>query len=81
MPPATPASPPPRPRPTPPTSRPQSRQQAAQIYADAYSLDPALYKLLRSLDTIGAVVGPNTRLILRTDAAPFHVLVDGAPKP
>lgn len=58
----------------------QSRQQAAQIFADAYRQDPQLYQLLRSLDTVGSVVGPNTRLILRTDAAPFHVLVDGAPR-
>jgi membrane protease subunit HflC len=35
---------------------------------------------LRSLDTLDSVVGANTRLILRTDAAPFQVLVDGPPK-
>jgi membrane protease subunit HflC len=35
--------------------------------------------LLRSLDTLGTVVGPSTKLILRTDAAPFRVLVDGPP--
>ena len=35
--------------------------------------------LLRSLDTLDTVVGDNTRLILRTDAAPFRVLVDGPP--
>jgi membrane protease subunit HflC len=33
--------------------------------------------LLRSLDTLDTVVGANTRLILRTDAAPFRVLVEG----
>ena len=36
--------------------------------------------LLRSLDTLGEVVGPHTRLILRTDAAPFNVLVQGPPR-
>ncbi len=55
----------------------KSRQQAAEIYATAYKQDPELYRLLRSLDTVSSVVGPNTRLILRTDAAPFQVLVDG----
>jgi membrane protease subunit HflC len=57
----------------------QSRQKAAQIYAASYARDPQLYMLLRSLDTVSAVVGPHTRLILRTDAAPFNVLVQGPP--
>jgi membrane protease subunit HflC len=57
----------------------RSRQQAAGIYAASYARDPQLYMLLRSLDTVGAVVGPRTRLILRTDAAPFDVLVQGPP--
>jgi membrane protease subunit HflC len=33
--------------------------------------------MLRSLDSLDKLIGPNTRLILRTDAAPFRVLVDG----
>jgi membrane protease subunit HflC len=57
----------------------QSRQKAAEIYAASYVRDPQLYLLLRSLDTLNAVVGPRTRLILRTDAAPFNVLVQGPP--
>ena len=57
----------------------RSRQQAAAIYASSYARDPELYMLLRSLDTVSAVVGPRTRLILRTDAAPFDVLVQGPP--
>jgi modulator of FtsH protease HflC len=57
----------------------QSREKAAQIYAASYARDPSLYMLLRSLDTINAIVGPRTRLILRTDAAPFNVLVQGPP--
>lgn len=51
--------------------------QAADIYGKAYQSDPALYTTLRSLDTLDQVVSGNTRLILRTDAAPFRVLVDG----
>ncbi|HEV7694242.1 MAG TPA: protease modulator HflC [Hyphomonadaceae bacterium] len=52
-------------------------QEASRIYAGAYKADPGLYSTLRSLDTINKVVGPNTGVILRTDAAPFRSLVDG----
>jgi len=55
----------------------QSRVEAAQIYGRAYAGSPQLYNLLRSLDTLGTIVSPGTKLILRTDAAPFRVLVDG----
>jgi modulator of FtsH protease HflC len=57
----------------------KGRARAAQIHAAAYALDPQLYTLLRSLDTLDATVGPKTRIILRTDAAPFRALVDGPP--
>ena len=55
----------------------QSQVQAAQIYGKAYAGAPELYNLLRSLDTLDNLVNPGTRLVLRTDAAPFRVLVDG----
>jgi modulator of FtsH protease HflC len=55
----------------------KARVEAADIYGKAYSSDPQLYTLLRSLDTLDQVIDENTRLILRTDAAPFNVLVDG----
>ena len=35
--------------------------------------------MLRSLDTLATIVGPNTRLVLRTDAAPFRSLIEGPP--
>jgi modulator of FtsH protease HflC len=54
-----------------------AEQAAARIYGKAYQADPGLYTTLRSLDTINQVIGRNTSLILRTDAAPFRVLVDG----
>ena len=54
-----------------------SRREAAAIQSGAYQADPGLYALLRSIDTLGSVVGPNTRMILRTDAAPFNILVQG----
>jgi membrane protease subunit HflC len=57
----------------------QSRVQAAQIYGRAYSGSPQLYTMLRSLDTLGAITNSDTRLILRTDAAPFRALADGPP--
>jgi membrane protease subunit HflC len=59
----------------------KSRIESAAIYKQAYSTDPQLYTLLRSLDSLDAVVNSNTRLILRTDAAPFRVLIDGAGVP
>ncbi len=57
----------------------ESHRQAAEIQARAYSGDPQLYMMLRSLDTLSSMIGPNTRLVLRTDAAPFNVLVQGPP--
>ena len=57
----------------------KSRVEAAQIYGTAYKSAPELYELLRSLDTLGTIVNSNTRLVLRTDAAPFRALVDGPP--
>jgi len=55
----------------------KSRTQAAEIYKKAYTSDPQLYMMLRSLDSLDAVVNANTTLILRTDAAPFRALTDG----
>jgi len=55
----------------------KSRIAAANVYKQAYGGDPQLYTMLRSFDTLDSVIGSNTRLILRTDAAPFRVLVDG----
>jgi modulator of FtsH protease HflC len=55
----------------------KSRLEAAEIYAKAFAENPDLYTLLRSLDTLDTIVGSNVRLILRTDAAPFRMLVEG----
>ena len=59
----------------------EAEVEAASIYGKAYQSDPALYTTLRSLDTLDQVISGNTRLILRTDAAPFRVLVDGPDDP
>ena len=59
-----------------------SRREAAAIQSGAYQADPGLYALLRSMDTLGSVVGPNTRMVLRTDSVPFDLLVHGpSPSP
>jgi len=50
---------------------------AAQIYGDAYQADPQLYEFVRSLDVLDQVVHDGTRLIFKSDAAPFRVLIDG----
>jgi modulator of FtsH protease HflC len=57
-----------------------ARREAADIYAKAYQSDPRLYLLLRSLDTLAQVTGPTTRILLRADAAPFDLLVQGPPR-
>ncbi|WP_245004903.1 protease modulator HflC [Paraburkholderia sacchari] len=54
-----------------------SRREAAAIYGKSYAGNPQLYTMLRSLDTLSTVVNANTNLIVRTDAAPFRVLVQG----
>jgi membrane protease subunit HflC len=57
----------------------QSKVQAAKTYGHAYASAPQLYTLLRSLDTLSTIITPGSKVILRTDAAPFKVLVDGPP--
>ena len=56
-----------------------AQKDAAVIHARAFDADPQLYLLLRSLDTMQSVIGANSRLVLRTDAAPFNALVEGPP--
>ncbi len=55
----------------------RGQREAAAVHAAAFGADPQLYVLLRSIDSLGTMVGPNTRLVLRTDAAPFRALVEG----
>ncbi|MDF3983577.1 protease modulator HflC [Luteibacter sp. PPL201] len=54
-----------------------AQTRSTTIYQQAYRTDPKLYTMLRSFDTMDAAVGPGTRIVLRTDAAPFRMLVDG----
>ena len=53
----------------------KAKVEAAQVYAKAYGSDRSLYSLLRQLDTLDTVINDNTRLVLRSDAAPFQALV------
>lgn len=57
----------------------ESHVAAAAVYGKAYASSPQLYNMVRSLDTLSTIVTPETRLILRTDAAPFRALVEGPP--
>ncbi len=56
--------------------RGEAEAESARIYAEAHSKDPDLYRFIRSLETLDEVIGPKSTLILRTDAAPFDVLVE-----
>ncbi len=57
----------------------QAQREAAEIQGRAYQADPQLYMMLRGLDTLSQLVGSNMRLVLRTDAAPFSLLVQEPP--
>lgn len=54
----------------------KARTEAAAIYAKAHATDPDLYAFLRGLDTLEQIITSGTRLVLRTDAAPFKSLVE-----
>lgn len=49
--------------------------QAARISAEAYNQDPDFYRFVRSLDALENSLGPTTAVTLRTDSAPFDLLV------
>ena len=59
----------------------RARTEAAAIYAKAHGADPELYAFLRGLDTLDQIITSGTRLVLRTDAAPFRSLVEGPVMP
>lgn len=58
-----------------------AQREAAGIRTRAYDADPQLYLLLRGMDTLSQLANASMRLILRTDAAPFSLLVQGANPP
>jgi membrane protease subunit HflC len=60
-------------------ARGQGDAEAARIYADAYSGDPDLYALLRSLEAYRKTLGEGTTLVLSPQSEFFRYLGDSAP--
>ncbi len=56
--------------------RATAEQEAARLYAEAYRADPALYRLLRDLETSAALLDEDTTIILSPDSAPFSTLLE-----
>ena len=56
----------------------EAEAEAARTYAEAHRMDPELYRFTRSLESLETIVGDQTTVILRTDAAPFELLAEGA---
>lgn len=53
-----------------------AQKTAAGIYGQAFASNPKLYTLLRSMDTVKAVVNKQTQMVFRTDTPPFDTLVN-----
>jgi membrane protease subunit HflC len=51
--------------------------EAARIYAEAHRRDPEFYTFVRSLESLRALLGKRSTVILRTDAPPFDLLETG----
>ena len=54
--------------------RGEAEAEAAKIYSESHGRDPDLYRFVRSLDSLDAVVGAQTTVVLRTDSEPFRLL-------
>lgn len=54
--------------------RGEAEAEAARIIAEAAGANPELYRFLTSLESLDAVLGDRTTLILRTDSPPFEML-------
>jgi membrane protease subunit HflC len=53
----------------------KAKAEAAKIYAEAHAQNPDLYRFVRSLETLDESIGARSTMILRTDSAPFKLLV------
>lgn len=60
--------------------RGESAAEVARISADAHRIDPTLYRFTRSLESLDALIGDGTTLILRTDTEPFSLLEEKPPR-
>ncbi|MEO0650316.1 MAG: protease modulator HflC [Planctomycetota bacterium] len=56
--------------------RGEAEAEAARIYAEAEAADPELFDFLRRLETLEAMVGDQTTVILQTDQSPFDLLTN-----
>ncbi|MEL6300093.1 MAG: SPFH domain-containing protein [Pseudomonadota bacterium] len=56
-----------------------AESEAARIYAEAHRLNPDFYRFVRSLETLENTLGAGAQITLRTDAAPFDLLVRERP--
>jgi membrane protease subunit HflC len=56
--------------------RATAEQEAARLYAEAYREDPALYRLLRDLETDAALLDSDATIILSPSDAPFSTLLE-----
>lgn len=54
--------------------RGEAEAQAAEVYASAHGAAPDLFRMVRQLQSLEKIMGPEATLILRTDKAPFDVL-------
>ncbi|MEM6673136.1 MAG: protease modulator HflC [Planctomycetota bacterium] len=54
--------------------RGEAEAEAAEIYAGAHEQAPELFRMIRQLESLEKLIGPESTLIMRTDKAPFSVL-------
>lgn len=55
----------------------EARREAAAILAAVHDRDPALFSLMRGLAGLRRILGAESTVVLRTDAWPLRLLVDG----
>ncbi|MEM1313432.1 MAG: SPFH domain-containing protein [Pseudomonadota bacterium] len=54
--------------------RADALEEANRIYAEVHRQDPELYRFKRSLDSLESIVGKQTRIVIRANAAPFEAI-------
>lgn len=54
----------------------ETETKVAKIYADAHSANPDFFSFLRRINSLEKIIGANATMILRTDTAPFDVLLE-----
>ena len=54
----------------------QAKKLRLRRFMQLYAKDPDLYRFVRSLETLDESIGARSTMILRTDSAPFKLLVE-----